>query len=178
MKIYYMALILPGFLGIIPSQVLAATDEISGSGTVTDVIISDNILWTTLRTVNHTVNGGTGTNDCMVVASADVTNPGASTEKQYLFTITRNNTGNNNPPLGENGTATRTLGFVDNPGVDDINTSPVSTNAVFTGLTSTNGNAGGNQHTFYFLGKKKTSTSPAPDATVEDSRIDVVCVDR
>jgi len=57
-----------------------------------------------------------GTNDWMVVASADVTNPGAAAEKQYLFTITRNNI---NP--GTNGTA---------------------------------------------------------DATVEDSRIDFVCVDR
>lgn len=165
-------------LSVIPVQVQAANDEVSGSGTITDVLISDNILWTTLRSVTHTVNGGTGTNDCMVVASADVTNPGASSEKQYLFTITRNNNGNGSPALGENGTSTRTLGFVDNSAIDDINTQPVSTNAVFTGLTSTNGIGGGNQHTFYLLGKKKTSTIPSPNATVEDSRIDFVCVDR
>jgi hypothetical protein len=166
------------FLIAVSGQVYSANDEVAGSGTVTDVAISDNILWTTLRTVTHTVNGGTGVNDCMVVASADVTNPGASSEKQYVFTITRNNNGNGVPALAENGTPEKTLGFVDNTGIDDINTAPVSTNAVFTGLTSRNGIGGGNQHTFYLLGKKKTSTSPSPNATVEDSRIDFVCVDR
>jgi hypothetical protein len=178
MKIFYSAIVMASLLGVIPAQVQAANDEASGSGTVTDVIISDNVLWTTLRSVTHTVNGGAGTNDCMVVAGADVSNPGQSAEKHYLFTITRNNNGNGVPALAENGTAERTLGFVDNSGVDDINTQPVSTNAVFTGLTSTNGTSGTNQHTFYFLGKKKTSTSPSANARVEDSRIDFVCVDR
>ncbi|AEJ00404.1 hypothetical protein Nit79A3_0524 [Nitrosomonas sp. Is79A3] len=164
-------LLLALYLGFFSTQIFAANDEVDGGGTVTDVVLTDNVLWTSLISVTHTVNGGVGTNDCMVVASADVTNPGAASEKQYLFTITRNNT---NP--GTNGTAERTLGFVDNSGVDDINTQPVSTNVSFKNLTSTNGTAGTNQHTFYFLAKKKTAD--APDATVEDSRIDFVCVDR
>ncbi len=158
-------------MSLLSIQVFAANDEVDGAGTVTDVVLTDNVLWTTLISKIHTVNGTSGTNDCLVVASADVTNPGAAAEKQYLFTITRNST---NP--GTNATQERTLGFVDNGGVDDINTQPVSTNVSFKGLTTTNGTAGTNQHTFYFLAKKKTAD--APDATVEDSRIDFVCVDR
>jgi len=112
----------------------------------------------------------------MVVASADVRNPNPSSEKQYLFTITHNNNGNGLPPLSENGQAERTLGFVNNPVVNDIAKQPVSTNTVFKGLTATNGIGGGNQHVFYFLAKKKTIPSGAPDAIVEDSEIDFVCV--
>jgi hypothetical protein len=172
-----------GFLLIaISGQAYSANDEAGGAGSVTDVVVTDNTLWTTLRTVNHTVNGGVGTNDCMVVASADVANPSPSTGKQYLFTITRNNTGNGVTPLVENGSAEKTLEFVDNVGVDDPNMKPVSTNTVFTGLTSTNGTAGTNSHTFRLLGKKKSvhpdGSTTAPDLTVEDSRIDFVCVDR
>jgi hypothetical protein len=172
-----------GFLLIaISGQAYSANDEVGGSGTVNNTVVTDNTLWTTLRTVNHTVNGGVGTNDCMVVASADVSNPSPSTGKQYLFTITRNNTGNGATPLAENGSAEKTLEFVDNTGVDDPNRKPVSTNVVFTGLTSTNGTVGTNLHTFYLLGKKKSvhpdGSTTAPDLTVEDSRVDFVCVDR
>jgi hypothetical protein len=171
------------FLIVISDQAYSANDEVGGAGSSSgSVVVTDNTLWTTLRTVNHTVNGGVGTNDCMVVASADVVNPSPSTGKQYLFTITRNNAGNGVTPLAENGSAEKTLEFVDNAGVDDPNRKPVSTNMVFTGLTSTNGTAGTNLHTFYLLGKKKSvhpdGSTTAPDLTVEDSRIDFVCVDR
>ncbi len=155
----------------------SANDEVGGSGSVTNKTVSDNMLWTTISSVNHTVNGGAGTNDCMVVASADVDNPSPSTGKQYLFTISRNTTN----PI-ENTRAERTLEFVDNSGVDDPNIKPVSTNEVFTGLTSTNGVAGTNLHTFYLLGKKKLEqpdgTNTAPDLSVLDYTISTVCVDR
>ena len=182
MKTITLKPILVALLIASSGQAFSASDEVSGSGSVNDVVVTDNTLWTTVGTVNHTVNGGAGTNDCMVVASADLANPSPSTGKQYLFTITRNNNGNGIPALGENGSPERTAEFVDNSGVDDENIKSISTNAAFTGLTSTNGVAGTNTHTFYLLAKKKKNqpdgTQTAPDLTVEDRRIDFVCVDR
>jgi len=188
MKTLYKNSMLVLSLFFLSGHAYSANDEAGGTGTITNTTITDETLWTTLRTVNHTVNGGVGTNDCMVVASADAVNPGPAQEEQYVFTITRNNNGNTTPPLPENtnpagtnedyGSNEKVLGFVDNPSVDDIGRASVSTNMLFTGLTSTNGLNGGNTHTFYLLGKKKASTAPALDLTIEDSRIDFVCVDR
>lgn len=172
MKAIPSILMLLGLLGLFSVQAYATSDRVGGSGTTTNVTISDEVLWTTLRSVNHTVTGA-GFNDCMVVASADVAHPGTpvGVENTYHFTITRNVT-----TSSKNTSCSRQLGFVQNSGVNDVDTSPVATNCSFTGLTTTNGIGGGPTHTFFLLGIKDAAATV--DTTVLDSRIDFVCIDR
>lgn len=176
MKVITSALMMSGFLGLFCGQAYAAADRVGGSGTTVNVTISDETLWTTLRSVTHTVTGA-GANDCMVVASADVQHPGVGAaipvgvEQTYHLTITRNVT-----TSSKNTSCSRQVGFVQNSSVNDINSSPVATNCSFTGLTTTNGIGGGPTHTFHFLGIKDVAATV--DTPVLDSRIDFVCVDR
>ena len=176
MKTITYALMMSGLLGLFCGQAYAAADRVGGSGTTVNVTISDETLWTTLRSVSHTVTGA-GTNDCMVVASADVQHPGVGAaipvgvEQTYHLTITRNVT-----TSSKNTSCSRQVGFVQNSSVNDINSSPVATNCSFTGLTTTNGIGGGPTHTFHFLGIKDVAATI--DTPVLDSRIDFVCVDR
>lgn len=176
MKAMTSILMLLGLLGLFSVQAYATSDRVGGSGTTTNVTISDETLWTTLRSVNHTVTGA-GFNDCMLVASADVEHPGVGAaipvgvEQTYHFTITRNVT-----TSSKNTSCSRQLGFVQNSGVNDVNSSPVATNCSFTGLTTTNGIGGGPTHTFHFLGIKNIAATV--DTPVLDSRIEFVCVDR
>lgn len=141
MKVITSALMLSGLLGLFCGQAYAAVDRVGDSGITVNVTISNETLWTTLHSVSHTVTGA-GANDCMVVASADVQHPGVGAaipvgvEQTYHLTITRNAT-----TSSKNTSCSRQLGFVQNSGVNDINSSQVATNCSFTGLTTTNGSS-------------------------------------
>jgi hypothetical protein len=153
---------------IAPVQAFA-NNYVAGSSSNSDAILTDDVLWTTIRTVNVTITDA-GSHGCVATASADVSTPGpAGVENQYLFVLTRNTT----TPAVNTGSE-RQLELVDNSGVNDPNSKPVSTTLHFTGLTSTNGTAGTGLHTFRLLGKKVQAADT--NATVQDASLAVICV--
>ncbi len=154
---------------------LAHADRGYGIGTTVDKNITDAALWTPVNSVSHTV-AADSTEDCLVVAGADVHKAVASTEKTYQFTLVKSST-SQNLPVPANDTATeRSLNFVNNNGVNDINNQPVVVNAVFTGLTATNGLGGTGQHIFNFIAKKGNATNPT--ITILDNNMSVLCTKR
>ncbi len=165
------------FFALLSMQVVyAATDRVGGSGSTINDIITTTTTWTTLHSVSHTVSG-TGSNDCMVTASADAKTPfgvnDGPIERLYTFAVCRNSSSTCSPPTG----SSRILSFVANPGIEDHNFMPISVNTSFIGLTATNGLNGGPTHTFYFVGRKNTNENPW-DLEIDSNRIDFVCVDR
>jgi len=146
-----------------------ANEVVIGNSSNGDFAVTSSVNWQTIRSatviINHNAPHG-----CVATASADVSNPGpAGTENQYRFTITRNDT---NPVT--NGSAERILEMVDNSGVDDPDSKPVSTVQHFTGLTNTNGLNGTGSHTFRFLGRKVEAGDT--NTTVLDASFSIICI--
>ena len=149
-----------------------ADNHVAGVATNPDVVIDDASNWTILREVNIVIPAGDGSHDCVATASTDVTilNGQVDEENQYLFVLTRND---DNP--NTNGGSERTLALIDNTGVDDPNTKPVATTRPFFNVRDDNGLNGGGTHTFYFLGRKGSSSTA--DGTSEDVSFSVMCVE-
>ncbi|HEV8711767.1 MAG TPA: hypothetical protein VGX03_02940 [Candidatus Binatia bacterium] len=166
----FISSVLSVCLLVVPGRVLATHELAVGSSTTTNINITSADNWTVLRSVDVSINT-TGSHQCVAIASADVGSPGpAGVENQYRFVLTRNDS---SPPT--NTGSERTLELVDNSGVDDPDSKPVSTNLTFTGLTSTNGVNGTSTHTFRFLGRKVQAGDTT--AAVLDSSLSVICVD-
>ena len=91
-------------------------------------------------------------------------------ENQYRFVLTRNNTN----PATDTGSE-RMVELVNNRGINDPNSKPVSTTLHFTGLRNNNGVDGTGKHTFYFLGRKVEPLDRTSD--VLDASLSVICVD-
>lgn len=146
-----------------------ANNYVAGSSSNGNVSLTDDVLWTTIRSVNVTITDA-GSHGCVATASADVDTPGpADVENQYRFVLTRNTTA----PAMNTGSE-RLLELVDNSGIQDPDSKPVRTTLHFIGLTSTNGTAGTGLHTFFFLGQKVQAADT--NATVQDASLSVICV--
>jgi ligand-binding sensor protein len=51
----HSAIIADQNVGFLSTQIFAVNDEVDGNGTVTDVVLTDDVLWTSLTSVTHTV---------------------------------------------------------------------------------------------------------------------------
>jgi hypothetical protein len=105
--------------------------------------------------------------NCVVTGSADAQNPGGGTiDNRYQFTISINTTG----PANDSG-CERTLQFDDNVGVNDIDNDHVTTTCLLRNIS-----IGGN-NTIRWLARKLPKTPDAPNLTVLDNSLTVVCSD-
>ena len=140
-----------------------ANGSTSNANVLIDSIGNGAVNWDTISRTRITIPTGEPTHTCVATASADMDNPGdTGDENQYLFVLTLNDTS----PSRDNG-AERMLELVDNTGVDDPDSLPVSTTRTF--------RVGPGSHWFYFLGTKVNNGDD--DARVLDATLSVVCVD-
>jgi hypothetical protein len=133
-----------------------------GSDTNINISITSEKNWTTLRSL--VVASSPQIRNCMVVASADLENPGLNAGNQtYHFTISLDDS---SPPQNANGVE-KTVELRDNSTIDDMSRFPVSTNA----RISLPANA---SHTIYFVGIK--GGKDAADLVVQGRVLTMVCV--
>jgi len=129
-----------------------------------DFVVNNSANWQTILTIVVPANflAGHG-HACQATASLDAKNPGGNLIRQYyFFTVTQNNA---NPPISSTGIE-RTIELRNQPGVDDLDFLPVSTNAVF-GFTA---NA---PQIIRLLGRKEPG---APNLLVDDAVLSIICV--
>ena len=129
-----------------------------------DFTVSNSANWQTILTIVVPAGflAGHG-HACQATASLDAKNPGGNIFPQYyFFTVTQNNP---NPFISANGVE-RTIELRNQPGVDDLDFLPVSTNVVF-GFTA---NA---PQIIRLLGRKAAG---APNMVVDDAVLSIICV--
>lgn len=152
-------------MSLVAATLPARADSfVKGTNTINDVTVAQSANWTTLLSIDTA--SSPHSHECLVVASADVRNPGgngSTTDQTYLFTVTLDN---NNPVT--NGGSEKEIELRDDPNSNDPDRWPVSTNARF----ELSANAA---HTIRLLGRKKGAG--APNVTIEDSILNVACVD-
>ena len=144
---------------VLVSQPAQAGDFTASSASNTNVAITSNINWTTIRSAF--VAAQPHAHSCQITAGGDVFNPGGGlVDQQYVFTVTIDDSN----PITD-GAAERTLELRDNGAVDDPGVMPVSTNLTVAASTAA--------HTFRFLGRK---VGAAINTNVFDSTLSVVCI--
>jgi hypothetical protein len=132
--------------------------------TMPDFIVNNSQNWQTILTIVVPAGflAGHG-HACQATASLDAKNPGGNLVRQYyFFTVTQNNA---NPPISDTGIE-RTIELRNQPGVDDLDFLPVSTNAVF-GFTANT------PQVIRLLGRKFPG---APNLAVDDAVLSIICV--
>lgn len=149
-----------------------ANNFVVGQSNNANVALDSADNWTVIRSVSVIIPAlDTKSHGCVATASADMDQTGdVGVENQYRFVLTRNNTN----PATDSGSE-RMLELVNNSGVNDPNSKPVSTTQHFTGLRNNNGVDGIGRHTFYFLGRKVEPLDRTSD--VLDASLSVICVD-
>jgi hypothetical protein len=157
---------------VVFSGPVLANNFVVGHGNNINVTLNSADSWIVIRSATVIIPADDAArHGCVATASADMKQAGAvGVENQYRFVLTRNNT----DPATDSGSE-RTLELVDNDGVNDPNSKPVSTTQNFTGLTNNNGVDGTGTHTFYFLGRKVQAVDA--NADVLDASLSVICVD-
>ena len=148
--------------------VLAGTAQagpfVFGVQRTSDFTVSNSANWQTILTITVPAGfiAGHG-HACQATASLDAKNPGGDVVAQYyFFTITQNNA---NPFVSANGVE-RTIELRNQPGVNDLDFLPVSTNTVF-GFTANV------PQVIRLLGRKTTG---APNLVVDDASLSIICV--
>ena len=171
MKRLVFSALVPIVCLLAPSGAVLADNFVAGISSNGNVPLNTAAQWTIVRQVTVTIPlADAGAHSCVANASADVENP-AGAVSQYLFVVSHNDF---NPLL--NGGSERLVELVDNPGVNDPNSKPVSTTRHWGGLTNNNGDgASNNVHNFYFLGRKVDPTFL--DTDVLDASFNVICVE-
>ena len=152
-----------------PGQVLA-NQFVTGSSSNANVPINS-VGWVVIRSATVVIPTTDAlAHGCVATASADMDHNGlAGVENHYWFALSLNNAN----PITNTGSE-RTLELVDNAGIEDPDSKPVSTTQHYNGLTKTNGYNGGGSHTFYFLGRKEAVGTL--NADVLDASLSVSCV--
>ena len=129
-----------------------------------DFTVNNSANWQTILTIVVPAGflAGHG-HACQATASLDAKNPGGNIFPQYyFFTVTQNNP---NPFISANGVE-RTIELRNQPGVDDLDFLPVSTNVVF-GFTANT------PQIIRLLGRKAAG---APNLVVDDAVVSIICV--
>lgn len=144
---------------------------VTGQSSNANVSLTSAANWRIIRSATISIPAGdTQTHGCVASASADMDHNGASgIENQYLFVLARNNSN----PVTNTGSE-RMLEVVDNSGVDDPDSKPVSTTDYYTNIRHNNGTNGSGSHTFYFLGRKVDAADA--NADVLDASLSVSCI--
>ncbi|MCC7164611.1 MAG: hypothetical protein IT331_19105 [Anaerolineae bacterium] len=130
-----------------------------GAGTTADKSITSTSYQVILsKTVDFT--GQSHLHQCMVLGSANVINPASGgTGYRYDFTMQIDS--------GITNWSKMTLELSDNGGIDDPNYWPVTTNRVWTNVSSA-------PHTFSFVARKQAVGYP--DLTVDNAHMTVICI--
>jgi len=132
-----------------------------GANRTSNVTLTDPNNWQTILTIS--ITSSPHGHACQAVASLDALNPSNNaTTQTYFFTISLDNA---NPPLGASGIE-RSIELRNNPGVNDPNSWPFSTNTVI-GLTANS------SHTLRLLGRRAFG---APNLAVDDAVLSIICV--
>ncbi|MQA28966.1 MAG: hypothetical protein GEU82_03875 [Luteitalea sp.] len=127
------------------SAPVLANNFVVGQSSNGNVTLNDANNWDVIRSASVTVPAGDGAaHGCVATASADMAHAGAEgLVSQYRFVLARNDA---NPVT--NGGSERILELVNNAGVNDANSEPVSTTLRFTNIRNNNGLNGSGTHTF------------------------------
>lgn len=154
---------------LLTSGLAMGNQFVTGQSSNANVTLTSN--WSTIRSATIVIPAGdTQTHGCVANASADMDYDGAAgIENQYLFVLARNNSN----PVANTGSE-RMLEVVNNSGVDDPDSKPVSTTDYYTNIRNNNGTNGSGTHTFYFLGRKVQAADS--NADVLDASLSISCI--
>jgi hypothetical protein len=141
------------------SSMSFAHNTSGGCAKTADVSISSNQNWITLCSKTLTLTDGT--HNCVVTASADVTNPFAGTDNLYRFTVDTLS----NPVT--NSAQERTIELNGNPGISDPDKEVVSTVRNF--------NLESGTYTFFWLARRVNANDAI--TSVDDNSMGVTCTD-
>jgi len=164
-KILAQLIVLPLSLGLAPLTASAIESGAEGTATNVNITVTSELAWTVLSSSIISIPAGQIWH-CAANGSAEGVNPGGNfADMRYRFTLAIDSL---NPLV--DGACERTLQFDDNPSINDVNLEDVNSTCPFKNITS-------GTHVIRWLARKIPRSPDAPNLTVQDNSLTVVCSD-